>query len=514
MHPRTFATQRPDHPAAIIAETGESLSFGALEVAANRGAHLLRHSGLVAGDAMAIWLPNRLEYFEALWAGQRAGIHVVPLSTALTADEAAYILADSGAKLLVVDRSVHAAIDLLASHRPDALAHVFSVGEAIDGVHDWSVASGAFPPTPIADETAGATMFYSSGTTGRPKGVRQPLSGGPPDEPNMGAAMLAMRFGIGPDTVYLSPAPFYHAAPLVFCSVAQRLGATAVLTQKFDPEQLLAAVERYGVTFAQLVPTMFVRMLRLSDAVKAKYELSSLKEILHGAAPCPVEIKRGVIDWLGPIVSEYYAGSEGNGITFISASEWLAKPGSVGKAGMAPIRICDEDGAVLATGEAGTVYFEGAAAFRYHNDDEKSAASRHPLYPEWSTLGDVGYLDADGYLFLTDRKSFMIISGGVNIYPQETENLLITHPKVADAAVIGVPNDEMGEEVKAVIEPIDWADATPETAAELIAWCREHLSHIKCPRTIDFEMLPRAETGKLYKRLIRDRYWAGAGRAI
>ncbi|MET0248092.1 MAG: AMP-binding protein, partial [Sphingobium sp.] len=313
----------------------------------------------------------------------------------------------------------------------------------------------------------------------------------------------------------LSPAPLYHTAPIVYAVSTQRLGGTVVVLRKFDPEAALAAIERYRVAFTQMVPTMFLRLLRLPDEIRLGHDVSSLKMVVHAAAPCPVEVKRRMIEWLGPIIYEYYGGSEGNGSTFITPQEWLEKPGSVGRANWGTIHICGEDGAELPVGEPGLVYFEGGLDFQYLNDPDKTKDARHPRHAAWSTLGDVGYLDADGYLFLTDRKSFMIISGGVNIYPQETENLLASHPRVADVAVIGVPDPDMGEAVKAVVQPVDWADATPEFAAELIAHCRAHLSAIKCPRSVDFDpALPRHDTGKLYKRLIRDRYWGGHERRV
>jgi long-chain acyl-CoA synthetase len=326
--------------------------------------------------------------------------------------------------------------------------------------------------------------------------------------------MLAkLLFGIQPDAKYLSPAPLYHAAPLRWCMSVHKIGGTVVVLEKFEPEAYLAAVERFRITDSQLVPTMFVRMLKLPDETRARYDLSSLKMAVHAAAPCPVPVKEQMIAWWGPIIFEYYAGTEGNGFCMLNSAEWLAHKGSVGKALLGELKIVGEDGAEVPQGESGTVFFANGPQFEYHNDPDKTAASRNAQ--GWSTLGDVGYVDADGYLYLTDRKAFMIISGGVNIYPQEAENILVTHPKVADVAVFGVPNEEMGEEVKAVVQPVSMADATPELAAELMGWCRERLSHIKCPRSVDFlEELPRHPTGKLYKRLLRDQYWTGRASTI
>lgn len=351
-------------------------------------------------------------------------------------------------------------------------------------------------------------MVYSSGTTGRPKGIRLPLPGGPADGPHMLADRISGRYGVGEESILLCPAPLYHTAPLAYGMASHRLGATLLIMDKFDAEETLRLIERNRVTFIQMVPTMFVRLLALPMETRTRYDLSSLQKIVHAAAPCPVEIKRRMIEWLGPIIYEYYGGSEGNGSTFITPEEWLTHPGSVGRADWGTLHICDDDGREVAPGTDGLVYFEGGWDFQYLNDAEKTRDARHPENSAWSTLGDIGHVDADGYLFLTDRKSFMIISGGVNIYPQETENLLLLHPDVADAAVIGVPHPEMGEEVRAVIQPKRWEDASPDFALQLIAYCRANLSHVKCPRSIDFEAtLPRHETGKLYKQELRRRYW-------
>jgi acyl-CoA synthetase (AMP-forming)/AMP-acid ligase II len=364
------------------------------------------------------------------------------------------------------------------------------------------------PVTPIADEVGGADMLYSSGTTGRPKGVRVPLQGNLIDAPNALVMLTQGLFGFNRDSIYLSPAPLYHAAPLRYSMTVHRLGGTVVVMEHFDAEEALRNIETYKASASQWVPTMFVRMLKLPDAVRLKYDVSSMKSAVHAAAPCPIEVKRKMIEWWGPVIHEYYAGTEGNGFCYVGSPDWLAHPGTVGKSLLGPVHICGEHGEELPVGEEGTIYFESESQFEYHNDTKKTAESRHPEHANWSTLGDVGKLDADGFLYLTDRKAFMIISGGVNIYPQEAENLLINHPKVADVAVIGVPNEDFGEEVKAVVQPADWADAGPALADELMAYTRANLSAIKCPRSIDFDReLPRHPTGKLYKRLIRDRYW-------
>jgi long-chain acyl-CoA synthetase len=507
-HPRVHASTAPDKPAVIVAETGEILSYGDLERTANRGAHLLRRLGLQSGDTIALWLPNIPAYFSLYWAAQRAGLYIAPVATALTAEEAAYILSDSGAKLLVTHQAVKSAADLLAGRLPPSVAHTYQVGAGLACLADWNTAIAQEPATLIADEAPGFHMVYSSGTTGRPKGIRQPLATGAATDPHPLAERMRAAYAIDETSVYLSPAPLYHTAPLAFSTSCHRLGATVVMMQKFDPQRALKAIEAYKVTISQMVPTMFVRLLRLPEVIRLAYDISSLKTLIHAAAPCPVDIKHQMIDWLGPILLEYYGGSEGNGATNITSEEWLQKPGSVGKASVGILHICDEAGGELAAGEPGIVYFEGASDFHYHNDPEKTCKSRHPDHANWSTLGDIGYLDTDGYLFLTDRKSFMIISGGVNIYPQEAENALVSHPAVMDAAVIGVPDPEMGEQVKAVVQPVDPADATPEFAAELMAWCRSRLSSVKCPKSIDFDPdLPRGDNGKLYKRQIRERYW-------
>lgn len=502
MHPKVLAQTRPDHPAVIDSDTGRLLTFAQLDSASNRFANLLRAHGLAAGDVIALMVENTPDYFALTWGAQRAGLFYVCISTRLTQAEIDYILADSGARLFVASASL-ASVAGNAAFSGTRLA----MDGAIPGFDSLADALAAQPETPIADERAGADMLYSSGTTGRPKGVKVALPEDPAiDAPNT-LTMIAGAFGIGADSIYLTPAPLYHAAPLRWSMTAQRLGATVVLMPHFDAEATLAAIQRFHITCGQFVPTHFVRMLKLPDDVRARYDVSTMKLAIHAAAPCPVPVKRAMIDWWGPIINEYYAGSEGNGLTWVTGPQWLEKPGTVGKAIHGILHICDEDGNELPPRKEGLVYFEGGTEFAYHNDPVKTAEARNKH--GWSTLGDIGWVDEDGFLFLTDRKSFMIISGGVNIYPQEIENHLIGHPKVTDVAVIGGPHSDMGEEVIAVVQPVDMAEAGDALAAELTAFCRTALSGVKTPRRIDFrEELPRHPTGKLYKRLLRDEYWA------
>lgn len=509
-YPRHHAKKNPEKPAAIMAGSGEVLTYGRLEQQANRLAHLWRSLGLKAGDSIAVTLENSPRWFEIYFSAQRSGLYFVPMPAALTADEISYIAKDAGAKVIISSGAISASSALVArrSELVPEVAHIFWVQSPIGGAESLDVAIKDMSAEPIEDETAGFHMTYSSGTTGKPKGIRLPLNGGPPDADVPMVGIIQRDYGVGEDTAYLSPAPLYHTAPLMFCTAVQRLGGTVIVMENFDPELFLEAIEKYKITFTQLVPTMFVRMLKLPEEIRSKYNLSSLQLAVHAAAPCPVEVKREMLAWWGPIIHEYYAGSEANGGTKITPEEWLRKPGSVGTPSWGTIHICDDDGAELPTGETGTIYFEGGMDFAYHNDPEKTVAAQNPLHPTWTAMGDVGYLDEDGYLFLTDRKAFMIISGGVNIYPQESEDVLIVHPRVADAAVFGIPNPDFGEEVKAVVQPLDWADTGPEFEAELLRYCRSKLSPIKCPRSIDFDReLPRAATGKLYKKKLRDRYW-------
>ena len=506
MHPSIHAQTRPDKAAIIIAETGESVSYAQLDDASNRAAQLFRKHGLAHDDVVAFMLDNTPHYFSLAWAAQRAGLRYVCISSRLTQDETDYILENSGAKMLIVAASLAPAAQQLTT-----TILCFSMGGAIPGWPQIEDELAAMPTTRIADERAGVDMLYSSGTTGRPKGVRVPLPEDPAiDTPGSLATLSSQAFGINADSVYLSPAPLYHAAPLRWSMTIHRLGGTVVLMQKFDPEAALGMIERYRCNVAQFVPTHFVRMLKLPAETRARFDLSSMACAVHASAPCPIPVKQAMIDWWGPVLFEYYAGSEGNGMTFVSSPDWMTHEGTVGRPLTGAIHIVGEDNeTVLPIGEEGSVFFESELAFEYHGDPEKTASSRNAK--GWTTLGDVGRLDEDGFLYLTDRKSFMIISGGVNIYPQEIENHLISHPKVADVAVIGGPHEDMGEEVIAVIQPTDMADATDAFREEITAFAREKLSGVKLPRRIDFmEALPRHDTGKLYKRLLRDRYWEKA----
>ena len=507
MHPSVHAATTPDKPAFRMAQTGQAVSYRELDDASNRFAQLLRACGLRAGDHIAIMVENHPRMFELCWGAQRAGIIYTAMSTRLGAEEIAYIVEDCGAKLFVTSMALaKSAADVLP--RISHVAHRLMIGATIDGYESYDAAVAAQPATRISDECAGGDMLYSSGTTGRPKGVFVPPESTAIDALTKLIDVSRRLYGIDTDTVYLSPAPLYHAAPLRFCMTVMRLGGTCVVMEHFDPQDYLRLLEEHRATHTQLVPTMFVRMLKLPPEERSRHDVSSLRCAIHAAAPCPIPIKEQMIAWWGPVIWEYYAGTEGNGMTIVDSAQWLTHKGTVGKAVVGTLKICDDDGSEMPVGEPGTIYFADGKAFEYHNDPRKTAESKNAR--GWTTLGDVGYVDAEGYLYLTDRKAFMIISGGVNIYPQEAENVLITHPKVADVAVFGVPNEEFGEEVKAVVQPRDIREAGPELAHELIEYCRSQLSHIKCPRSVDFEPeLPRHATGKLYKRLLKDRYWAG-----
>jgi len=508
-HVGVWAAQTPDRPAIIDAETGEVITFAGYEDISNRIAHIARRAGLSAGDMAAVMMENRADFLPIFWGLMSAGLRVTPIPTHLTKSEVDYIIADCGAKLLLTSRAMQGVAETLDLSALAPEARLMHDGGA-PGFVDLRARMEEMPEGPIPDRAEGIEMLYSSGTTGRPKGVYKPMPQGEFGYPPAALISVVSRYNLGPHVVYLHPSPLYHAAPLNFSIRVGRLGGCVVVVRKFDAETCLKLIEKYKVTHSQWVPTHFNRLLRLPQEVRAKYDLSSLTLAIHAAAPCPPDVKRAMIDWWGPVIVEYYAGSESNGQCYITSAEWLERPGSVGRAVVGQLHICDEDGNELGPNEIGTIYFGGGSTFEYHNDPEKTAGTRHPN--GWTTIGDVGYVDEEGYLYLTDRKSFMIVSGGVNIYPAEVEALLVSHPKVADAAVFGVPNEDFGEEVKAVVEVAEGAEASDALAAELMAFCRAHLSHVKCPRSLDFiDEMPRGDNGKLYKKTLREPYWQGRG---
>ena len=494
------------HPAIVMAHSGETISYGELEEKSNQVAHLFRNLGCQRGDVVAACLDNHPLFLVLFWGAYRAGLYFTAISHRLQSEEIEYIVNDCTAKVVITSaklESVYLGFQSKLVNQPVC----FSLGGDLPNAKPIEAVMDEQPITPIDDESFGDRLLYSSGTTGKPKGVRKKLP-----ENEFGADDPAFRstnrYNYDESTIYLSPAPLYHAAPLGFTSTILRFGGTVVIMEQFDAELALKFIEQYRITHSQWVPTMFIRMLKLPPEVRRQYDVSSLEYAVHAAAPCPIHVKEQMIDWWGPIIYEYYAGTEGNGRTYIDSNEWLQHKGSVGKPFQCKLHILSEDDEEeLPIGEVGGVYFESQFWFEYLNDPEKtqSATSKQG----WTTLGDVGYVDEEGYLYLTDRKSFMIISGGVNIYPQETEDALIAHPKVTDVAVFGVPNPDFGEEVKAVVQPVDMSDAGPELEAELIAYAKSKISHIKAPRSVDFlKELPRHPTGKLYKRLLKDRYWS------
>lgn len=504
--------RNPEKAAIILAWNDERISYRDLDRRSNRVAHLLRRAGVLAGDVVALCMETNAHFMEILWAVQRAGLGFVPISTKLTADEIAYIINDSGAAVVFASASLGKAAAELAS-LCNGLRVRYAVGSDIDGFQNFAEATQGLPEGPIADEGAGRYLLYSSGTTGRPKGIAWKADPRATGRDHLTMERLSAFFGMGEDTVYLSPAPLYHSAPLTWTLRVLRLGGTIVLMNHFDAEGTLATIEHYHTTHAQFVPTMFVRMLKLPDETRRRYDLSSLRAAIHAAAPCPVEVKEQMIAWWGPIIHEFYGASEGPGITALSAAEWVDHKGSVGKAIMGVPHVLDDSGHELSTGEQGVIWFESGGQWDYIGDPAKTAETVNER--GWRTVGDIGRLDEQGYLYLTDRKSNMIISGGVNIYPQEAENVLISHPAVLDVAVIGVPDPDFGEVVKAVVELVPGVEGTPELAQDIIAFCRRTISPIKCPKSVDFtNQMPRHPNGKLYKRKLREQYWAGRASAL
>ena len=509
MYPATFAASAPDRPAVVMGGSGTVVTYRELEERSNQFAHHLRGLELGPDDVVAILMDNNPRYHEVAWGVRRIGRYFTPVNTHLTADEVAYIVNDSRATVVIANEGLREVAAGLTPAVVPNVRHRLFIGAALSGWTDYDEAVSGLPRTPVPDESEGDVIQYSSGTTGKPKGIRRPLTGAPINLEQDPVVPFLRAIGLTEESTYLSPAPLYHAAPIHWTMAIHRLGGTVVVMEKFDAEAALALIERYRVTHAQMVPTMFVRMLKADDAVRDRYDLSSLKQVIHAAAPCPIDVKRRMIDWWGPIISEFYSSSEGAGATFVTAAEWLEHPGTVGRPMIGALHVLDDDGNELPAGEVGTIWADVPVHFDYLNDADKTR--EHHNEHGWTTVGDVGYLDEDGYLYLTDRKAYMIISGGVNIYPQEVEDVLIGHPRVYDVAVFGVPNPDFGEEVKAVVQPDDMSGVGPELSAELIAYCRERLAGYKCPRSIDFEAnLPRSDNGKLYKRRLRDRYWATA----
>ena len=515
MYPRVHAERKPDHPAFIMAGSGLVVTYAELESRSNRLAQLLRRHGLGRLAHYSIFMENNDRYLEACAAGERAGLYYTCVNSFLKADELAYILTNSESEILITSQRNRAiAVDAMK------LAPAVRLCLIVDGPGDGDrflnldEALAGVPDTPIADEMLGTSMLYSSGTTGRPKGILRPLPEEPPTHDMPLWKFLLDLWRYREDMTYLSPAPLYHSAPQAAVSLTIRSGGTVVIMERFDAETYLSLIEKYRVTHSQLVPTMFSRLLKLPEDVKTRYDLSSLEIAIHAAAPCPAQVKEAMIDWWGPIIFEYYGATEGLGFTACDTAEWLAHRGSVGRIMLGDLHVLDDDMQPLPSGTPGTLWFKTATEFEYFNDPDRTAEAKSPD-GTMSTVGDVGYVDDDGFLYLTDRASFMIISGGVNVYPQECEDLLITHPKVMDAAVFGVPNPDLGEEVKACIQLMPGETPGPEMEAELIAFCRDNLAVVKCPKSIDFEAeLPRLPTGKLYKRVLRDRYWQGHDKRV
>jgi long-chain acyl-CoA synthetase len=497
-HLAAHAAADPDRVALVMASTGVTRTYGEIAAASQRLALVLRARGMRTGDHLAVLLENQPEFYDVVWAANRAGLYVTPINWHLAPGEAGYIVADCDATALVATAHLADVVTAIGDDLASVTTRI-SVDGALPGFERYADVVADVALAPVPDEREGGWMFYSSGTTGQPKGILPPLVDGELGAVSFVTRLLTGLFGFTRDTVYLSPAPLYHAAPAGWTIGTQRIGGTAVVMEHFDPLALLAAIERYQVTHVQLVPTHMIRLLKLTPEERARYDLSSLQMVVHAAAPCPVEVKQACLDWLGPIVHEFYSGSEGAGFCYIGPEEWLAHPGSVGKSMTGAIHILDDDGEELPVGEEGEVWFETSRTFEYHRDPEKTKQVWDPR--GWSWLGDVGRVDDDGYLYLTDRASNMIISGGVNIYPREIEDVLVMHPAVADVAVIGTPDPDMGEQVTAFVQLAPGATAGDD---ELIAWCRDRLSHFKCPRSVRFvDELPRLPTGKLLKRLLR-----------
>jgi acyl-CoA synthetase (AMP-forming)/AMP-acid ligase II len=508
MYPGVYAETQPEKLAIIHPSSGMTVSYRELNERSNKLAHLLYDHGLRRGDHLALVLENHPVFLEVAWACLRSGIYFTPINRHLSATEAAYIVDDCDARVLLASAALEQSREIgqLVSGCELKLA----IGGAIHGFSDYESITASKPAHNIAEESLGGLMLYSSGTTGRPKGIRRPLPRETPADGNPAMGFIAQMFHMDTETVYLAPAPMYHAAPLGYSNAAIMAGGTVVMMDKFEPEPALQSIERYRVTHSQWVPTMFIRMLKLPEEIRSRYDLSSHRCAVHAAAPCPIDVKRKMIQWWGPIIEEYYSSTEAAGYARISSDEWLGHPGSVGRSQGRPFHICDDEGNELPRGEPGLIYAEmpEGTEVAYHKDPEKSASALHPSHSDWLCVGDVGYLDQDDYLYLTDRKSFLIISGGVNIYPQQIEDILALHPRFEDVAVIGVPNDELGEEAKAVIQLAPGVEPNNALTEEIKNLVREKLGMQLVPRSIDYvPELPRMPTGKLNKKALRDKYW-------
>jgi long-chain acyl-CoA synthetase len=512
MYPGAYSTLTPDKAAVIMAGSGEVVTFAELESRSTKVARYFRELGLRRGDHVALLSDNNPRIFEIYWAAMRTGLYLTAINRHLTAPEIAYIVDDCQAKALVVSPSLADVATEIVALTP-RVEHRLLFGGVVTGHTDLDEALLGISDEPLGDQPRGADMLYSSGTTGKPKGIAPSLPDRQVgDEGDTMVHMVRDLWGMTADTVYLSPAPLYHAAPLRTAAAVQAIGGTAVIMDRFDAEAALGYIEQYRITHGQWVPTMFVRMLRLPAEVRDRYDHSSLRQAIHAAAPCPVDVKRAMIDWWGPILLEYYSSTELAGMTMIDSQEWLKKPGSVGRDGwIGTVHICADDGTDLPAGVVGVIYFEREVTpFEYFNDPEKTRGAQHPDHDNWATTGDVGYLDEDRYLFLTDRATFMIISGGVNIYPQEIENVMTGHPSVLDVAVVGIPDEEMGESVLAAVQTVDGVDGTPGLAEELLQFTGSRLARFKVPRRVVFvDRLPRTPTGKLVKGDLKDQLVGG-----
>lgn len=514
MYPGAHAATRPEHPAVIMAGSGEVVTYRQLDDRSNQLARLWREQGLVAGDHVAIFSENQPRFFEVMWAALRSGLYVTTINSYLSAEEVGYILDDSGARSLITT-SERAEIAASALQHAPNVALPLLIGDDDKRFASYVESMAAMPTDPLTEQPAGEMMLYSSGTTGRPKGVKRPLSGKSVAEGMLIAGLVSGVFGMSGESTYLSPAPLYHSAPIGFSLGVQSLGGTVVVMEKFDPVAALQLIETYSITDSQWVPTMFIRMLKLDAEQRSRFDVSSMRVAIHAAAPCPVAVKQQMMDWWGPVLWEYYAGTELNGFCLVRPDEWLARPGTVGRPLIGSIHVLDEVGDDQPANVPGTIYFGDGPAYEYHNAPEKTESVRDPQGRGWTTLGDVGYVDDEGWLYLTDRQAFMIISGGVNIYPQEIEDCLVMHPKVADVAVFGIPDDEMGEAVHAAVQPAEGIAGDEALAVELRSHVREHIAHFKCPQRFEFhDELPRLPTGKLYKNKLRSPHWEDRERAI